>query len=208
MAAGYGATSGRSTPGGRDRSAHRLHGLDDPGRPRLRLIQGCAGRSADAAGGRVRRAASTVGQDRRGRTTAGRRTGGSVGRGGWRRSPGRVGASGRGAMTKSAERPAVRARAVRRPRPPVRLTRRGRLVVGLAVALLAIGLGLLVGTPGGAEATPRRVEVRQGDTLWSLADRYAPSRDPVGTIERIRHLNHLSGYTIYPGQELTFPVVD
>jgi LysM repeat protein len=78
-------------------------------------------------------------------------------------------------------------------------------VVGLAVALLALGIGLLVGSPGGAETAPRRVEVHQGDTLWSLADRYAPSRDPVATIERIRHLNHLSGYTIYPGQELAIP---
>ncbi|WP_203962953.1 LysM peptidoglycan-binding domain-containing protein [Actinocatenispora thailandica] len=73
------------------------------------------------------------------------------------------------------------------------------------VLLLAAGLGAAVASSGGAEPPVRRVEVHRGDTLWSIADRYSASRDPVATIERIRHLNHLSGYTIYPGQELNVP---
>lgn len=91
---------------------------------------------------------------------------------------------------------------------PVRLTRRGRLVRTVAVLVLAAGLGAAAASSGGAEPPVRRVEVHRGDTLWSIADRYSASRDPVATIERIRHLNHLSGYTIYPGQELNVPAGD
>ncbi len=71
--------------------------------------------------------------------------------------------------------------------------------------LVAVVAGLLVGSAGVAESQTRTVQVRQGDTLWSLADRYAASRDPVRTIERIRHLNHLRGYTIRAGQRLRVP---
>jgi len=85
------------------------------------------------------------------------------------------------------------------------LTRRGRLVRTIVVLMLAAGLGAAVASAGGAEPPVREVQVRQGDTLWSIADRYAASRDPMATIERIRHLNHLSGYTIHPGQELAVP---
>ena len=91
-------------------------------------------------------------------------------------------------------------------RRPVRLTRRGRLLRTVAVLLLAAGLGAAVAGSGSAEPPLRQVEVRQGDTLWSITDKYAATGDPVATIERIRRLNHLSGYTIYPGQELAVPV--
>ncbi|MEV0838839.1 LysM peptidoglycan-binding domain-containing protein [Actinocatenispora sera] len=90
----------------------------------------------------------------------------------------------------------------------MRLTRRGRLVRTVAVLVLAAGLGAAAASSGDAEPPVRRVEVHRGDTLWSIADRYSASRDPVTTIERIRHLNHLSGYTIYPGQELSVPAGD
>lgn len=91
-------------------------------------------------------------------------------------------------------------------RSRVRLTRRGRLVVTVLVMLLATGVGLLISTSGRAASPPQAVRVQPGDTLWSIADRYAGSHDPVGEIEQIRHLNHLSGSTIYPGQILLVPV--
>jgi LysM repeat protein len=56
-----------------------------------------------------------------------------------------------------------------------------------------------------ARSPDRVVEVDRGDTLWSVAQHYAPSDDPVDAVERIRHANHLAGYTIYPGEQLRVP---
>jgi LysM repeat protein len=90
----------------------------------------------------------------------------------------------------------------------VRLTRRGRMVVyGLGLALAAVLVVLTApasqaADPAGAAPT---VVVEQGDSLWSIAARYAPSSDPFGTIEQIRELNGLPGYTVEAGQKLTLP---
>lgn len=87
----------------------------------------------------------------------------------------------------------------------MRLTRRGRLVVTVGLALLIAVAGLLVSRAVRAQSPDRVVSVRQGDTLWSVAHHYAPSQDPVEAVERIRHANHLGGYTIYPGERLRVP---
>jgi hypothetical protein len=90
----------------------------------------------------------------------------------------------------------------------VRLTRRGRAVVlALLVAATAVAAILLASAsraadPAGPGAT---AVVRPGDTLWSVAERHAPGRDPYGTIEEIRRLNGLADYTVHPGQELELP---
>src|SRR6266700_3485255 len=84
------------------------------------------------------------------------------------------------------ELPAVAKPAVAKPRGGrgpsrgVRLTRRGRLVVVVFLLLLTtVGL-VLVATAG--EAAPpagsaKTVVVHPGDTLWSIAGTYLPSRD-------------------------------
>jgi len=96
-----------------------------------------------------------------------------------------------------------------RPRPaPVRLTRRGRFVVLaflIAVAALAV---VLVARPGNADDPTRpqpTAVVHSGDTLWSIAESYAPHRDRRDTVEDIRRLNHLGGYTLEVGQRLRLP---
>jgi hypothetical protein len=91
----------------------------------------------------------------------------------------------------------------------VRLTRRGRFVL-FALLLLLTGLvAVLVAASTGEAAAPARpapsVVVQPGDTLWSIASRYAPGPDPFGTIERIRELNGLDGYTVHAGQRLQLP---
>jgi hypothetical protein len=96
-----------------------------------------------------------------------------------------------------------------RPARGVRLTRRGRLVVILfLLALAAVALALVApasdaATPAGANTTV--VVVRPGDSLWSIAARYLPSRDAPGAIEEVRRLNGLDGYTIHAGERLTLP---
>jgi hypothetical protein len=98
-----------------------------------------------------------------------------------------------------------------RPRPGhggVRLTRRGRLVAGFLLLVLA-GLGLAFAAPPSDAATPAgpptTVVVHPGDSLWSIAAQYLPSRDAPAMVERIRRLNGLDGYTIYAGQHLVLP---
>lgn len=96
-------------------------------------------------------------------------------------------------------------------RPPLRLTRRGRLVI-LGFFLLAASLAsaVLFATASRAsapEATPAAtVVVGPHDTLWSIAARTAPRRDPYVTVAEIRRLNGgLPGYVIHPGDTLVLP---
>jgi nucleoid-associated protein YgaU len=88
---------------------------------------------------------------------------------------------------------------------PLRMTRRGVVVVTLAVALLS-GAVLAVAArsaPAPERAVgPVRVAVRPGDTLWALATRVAPQSDPRAEVAALRRLNHLTGTTLRPGQIL------
>jgi LysM repeat protein len=90
----------------------------------------------------------------------------------------------------------------------VRLTRRGRFVVVLFLLVL-VGVGLALAAPASDAATPSKpatiVVVHPGDSLWSIAARYLPSRDAPRVVEEIRRLNGLDGYTIYAGQRLALP---
>ena len=90
----------------------------------------------------------------------------------------------------------------------VRLTRRGRAVVVL-LALLLAGFVVVLAAPASQAADPAgpapTVVVRSGDTLWSIATRYAPGADPFVTIDEICRLNGLSGYTVPVGLRLTLP---
>jgi hypothetical protein len=101
-----------------------------------------------------------------------------------------------------------------RSQAPLRLTRRGRLVLLAVVLLLMTALAGLVAAPGlaagpgdpaGRVAGAPTTLVRPGDTLWAIAQRHAPEREPFETIDEIRRLNRLSGYTVHPGQRLTLP---
>lgn len=117
----------------------------------------------------------------------------------------------------SAQRPGAARPA--RPASPIRLTRRGRVVVSL---LLLIGVTLLAGLlwlalggqarasshlPGGAASTRGmlRVVVRPGQTLWSIAVKADPTVDPRIVIGEIIEDNGLTGTTIAVGQTLWVP---
>lgn len=92
--------------------------------------------------------------------------------------------------------------------PQLRLTRRGVQVVAAAVAVLAIGLVLLAraSAPSGAapiaRPVPDTVTVRAGDTLWSIASRLAPQRDPQAEIADLQRFNRLGSVALVPGQVL------
>jgi Tfp pilus assembly protein FimV len=94
---------------------------------------------------------------------------------------------------------------------PVRLTRRGRVVVvlGLLAALLTGGFTL---GHAPSEATgrthllqPRTVTVQAGDTLWTVAERIAPHVDPRLVVAQIQQLNHLESPQLLAGTQLVVP---
>ena len=128
------------------------------------------------------------------------------------------GANGGAAQSRSlAVAPARRGRSA--PPLPMRLTRRGRVVVGTLAAVATVGLAALIwlAVAGRAEAaghvrpgTPAahsmlRVVVRPGDTLWSIAAKADPSADPRIVIQQIVDDNALRGTAITAGQVLWVP---
>jgi Tfp pilus assembly protein FimV len=97
-------------------------------------------------------------------------------------------------------------------RRPVRLTRRGQLVVLLAAVVLLV-VAFSVGrtashadtaAPAGPALT--QTTVQPGDTLWSVALRIAPDNDPREVIDQIRRINHLETAGLRAGQQLLLPV--
>jgi LysM domain len=99
--------------------------------------------------------------------------------------------------------------------PPLRLTRRGRIVIAVAAALLVTVISLIAA--GVAQATshgpaPRaasqhllQVVVRPGQTLWSVAEGADPDQDTRVVVQQIVDLNSLGGQTVQAGQQLWVP---
>lgn len=92
---------------------------------------------------------------------------------------------------------------------PLRLTRRGMLVLGLLSVLVAgalLGAASLSASASVSVRTPpppaATVMVRQGDTLWSVATQLAPGRDPRAVVDELQRLNHLDSAALTPGQVL------
>jgi hypothetical protein len=99
--------------------------------------------------------------------------------------------------------------------PPLRLTRRGRVVL---VGFLVIVAGLIwLAAAGGAAATGSGVSpsaydkhmspvvVEPGDSLWSIAARAQPNADPRLVIQQITDINALPSAEIAAGQRLWVP---
>lgn len=86
------------------------------------------------------------------------------------------------------------------------------LRLGLAAVIL-VGLLLIVFTPGadagqGPAPTVEHV-VRQGDTLWSIAEIYTPSTgDPRRTVSLIRRANAMPSPLLTVGEVVQVPVGD
>ena len=97
--------------------------------------------------------------------------------------------------------------------PAARLTRRGRAVVAGASALAVGALFIVLATAAQAshagQASPGRyaakVEVRPGQSLWSLAEAYDPDADPRLVVQQIRQLNSMAGDQVQPGEVLWVP---
>jgi hypothetical protein len=93
----------------------------------------------------------------------------------------------------------------------VRLTGRGRALARMLATVLVVVVFLLV-APGlargdGPDRPAPRVTyvVEPGDTLWSIAGRVAPGRDPRPVVDGMIEANDLHG-GLQAGQELSIPV--
>ena len=103
------------------------------------------------------------------------------------------------------------------PLPPLRLTRRGRIVlIGIPLVLLAALLLSLAGffnSPAKASDSAADLEVtsavsvtvQPGQSLWGIAATVAPERDARDVVADIVQLNNLSAGTVFPGQQLFVP---
>ena len=95
----------------------------------------------------------------------------------------------------------------------MRLTRRGRILVGTLVALPIIVGAYFIGlgsSSAGADSVQSTVSfetvtVMPGDTLWSIAQSVAPNADAQAVIAAIEELNQLETLTVQPGQKLAIP---
>jgi len=101
---------------------------------------------------------------------------------------------------------------------PLRLTRRGRVVLSILVIAGVTAAVLLVSliASGGAQATNhgqarggyqgmREIVVQPGQTLWSIAATAEPSADIRVVVEQIMSVNALAGTNIHVGQLLWVP---
>ena len=97
---------------------------------------------------------------------------------------------------------------------PLRLTRRGRVVVAVAVALLLAALSLVIAATAQATNHPLaphgaqhliQVTVRPGQSLWSVAENADPGADTRAVIQQIVELNGLTGDVVVAGQRLWVP---
>jgi len=178
-------------------------------RPRLVIVTPTAGRVPPA--GSVRAGG------------AGKPRSSSIAPGGRPESAASVSAAGVGAAGVSAASVVVRGTVLERrlasaSRTPIRLTRRGRIVVAtlLVTGLTVCALLLSLLASGGAQATNhgqpragyqgmRQIVVRPGQTLWSIASAAEPSADTRVVVQEIMTANALTSVNISAGQLLWVP---
>jgi len=101
------------------------------------------------------------------------------------------------------------------PAVPLRLTRRGRVVVAALAALLVTVISLLAASaaeatnhalsPGAARQNLVRVVVSPGQSLWSVAESTDPDQDTRAVVQQIVDLNGLSSDVVFAGQQLWVP---
>lgn len=94
---------------------------------------------------------------------------------------------------------------------PINYARRRFMVAVLfLIAALAVVFSTLQSQAAGASAHAAKasftyVYVAPGDTLWSIATKYAPDVDPQQEIIDIQNLNALTSAELVPGQRLALP---
>lgn len=98
------------------------------------------------------------------------------------------------------------------PRSGMRLTRRGRIVLGIVLSVPFAAVLMVVGswsadaeTQAASAPATGVVVVQAGQSLWEIARIVEPGSDPRATITAIRDLNGLGSDAVVPGQALVVP---
>ncbi|MBX3087551.1 MAG: LysM peptidoglycan-binding domain-containing protein [Cryobacterium sp.] len=95
----------------------------------------------------------------------------------------------------------------------LRITRRGKLVAALALAILVLSIAWLsfgssaVATDSVGTGDFQYVTVQAGQSLWDLAHSIAPKADPRDVIAELSRLNGIQGSVIHPGEQLAIPPI-
>ncbi len=82
--------------------------------------------------------------------------------------------------------------------------RRAFVVTGFLLLSLALPAASRA-IAGGGEPSSTSYVVQAGDTLWSIAVRQAPGRDPRVVVDTIVRANAVDPGRLVPGQELRLP---
>jgi hypothetical protein len=120
--------------------------------------------------------------------------------------------AGRGLSTRRPRRAAAPAARPSGRKAPVRLTRRGRLVVVLLLVAALFAVLAVFGSRSAATDEPgtpvptRTVRVAAGDTLWGIASEVAEPGGVREMLHQIEEHNALTGPALVEGQEIAVPV--
>lgn len=103
----------------------------------------------------------------------------------------------------------------RTEQPPLRLTRRGRIVVAVLAAVIVSVICLIAASTaqatnhgassGAARGGTAKVTVRPGQSLWSVAESADPNQDTRLVVQQITELNGLTSQVVYSGEQLWVP---
>jgi hypothetical protein len=97
-------------------------------------------------------------------------------------------------------------KAVRMRRTRVRRRRLGAVVLaGACVVALSGPVANALDRRGDGAGRMRTHVVAPGDTLWSIAGRLQPARDPRDVVFEIAEANDVDPGSLVPGQELVIP---
>lgn len=96
---------------------------------------------------------------------------------------------------------------------PMRLTRRGRVVLVLLAFALVVALGSIAGRALAArpvvEPAYQVIVVAPGQTLWGIASEIAsPDEDVRDVVAQLASLNELDSVALIAGEELRVPIVE
>ncbi len=93
-------------------------------------------------------------------------------------------------------------------------TRVRPLGIARLLVVAAVGAGLVVAMGRGVQGAPERAPaggerrtyvVQPGDTLWAIAQRLEPGRDPRPLVDAIAAANGVAPGNLVPGQTLVLP---
>lgn len=100
-----------------------------------------------------------------------------------------------------------------KPLSRLRLTRRGKVCIGILSSIAAMSLWSMVFNVNTSDAfyaqsgeVYRCVRVEQDESVWSIAQNVFPSQNVTEQAKMIMSVNNLASSTVHPGQLLIIPM--